>query len=1326
MNRIKVVLAAIFIISGACSAIGQNCSVPFNIRFSNKTTTTIDISWSDINNNPKGWELEIVKKGTSRTGMPNLPLATEKFVSLTQLSPSTTYELFIRTVCNDDKRSNWNVAIPFTTVIEIPTSCFVNIPLKDDGTETFLIDIPTSVTGPDAILGKNIFLQSVDLIIEHTWPADLKIILESPQGQQLVLSNHNGTVTNHFGDVADTTCSRFTTFSVDACEELKNHRPPFIGQFRPDGDISLWRPDTLSKGNWKLVVFDRALKDSGTLRYLNIHFTKEECHVPKNFTVTHTDVNSVELSWDYKPPCNTVEIIVLDEGSPIDTIYVPCSEKKFIVKNLLPNHPYSFSIKSACSLTTFSSPSCQVLATTTCEPVSVSESFDDLALCNEGCSSRCQNTGVLWMNTEEDDGQDWLIWKNQTSTENTGPDGDINQSGHYIYIENNPQICGEQNVTILQSTCMDIQSNPSGCDMSFYYHMKGSDIESLRLELSTDGGFTWQLLFQKIGQQEDAWKRHTLSLQEYDGKQGIFRFIGVSGKGAFADMALDQIEFYKSIPVTNMNTFYRDKDHDGYGTEEDFIQLCTILPPPGYVVEKGDCDDSDPSIHPGAHEIQCNAIDENCNGNEDDQPEFNPIVFTELIQPSSCNGSKDGFIELSVSGGNAPHNILWNNGMEGNKASDLSSGIYQATITDIGGCIIKTPFYKLDATSNLNVLATSIKPASCLGKNDGSIEIAHNNDAPPYTYLWSDGHVTKNINQLHAGKYSVTVTDRNNCFAVLENITVEARTSVLSNIKTKSDPTCFGQSNGQIDLFTTGGTAPYTYRWSTGDTLSNIYAVPSGTYTCTISDQQQCIYVFSTILKSPPELKIQVVSSEDVRCYGEANGSIKTEATGGTPNYTYLWSKLSERTDDIFNLPAGEYILSVTDANGCIQTTPPIRIHQPQAFVVQIDSIRSASCIAGKDGFIALNASGGNGDYRYVWNNIEYFEPVLDSIATGDYSVTAYDQLGCKAGIPHIHLPYLNIPIAVQIDIVQENLCYKGSDAILSSEISNGLGPYDYNWSYGNQYFYLGMLDTVFNLPAGTYSLSVTDLNGCTGMSNVIHLPEKAEYNYTVDSITNNVCSTDSLGNIKITINGGEKPFTILWNDGLYSGATIDNLPSGEYKGIITDKHGCTLTIQPVYIVAESEMNAIADITPTTQGLNNGTICLSVFNGLPPYQYQWSQTEDNSPCQNQLNAGAYTVTITDSAGCILIVELTVETGSATTSVNDDGIYLYPNPTVDIITIYSSRDIDLVKISDTEGRTIRQIPGSQNMQIDLNMLPSGVYLFSIQTGQQWIFKKVIKI
>ncbi len=199
----------------------------------------------------------------------------------------------------------------------------------------------------------------------------------------------------------------------------------------------------------------------------------------------------------------------------------------------------------------------------------------------------------------------------------------------------------------------------------------------------------------------------------------------------------------------------------------------------------------------------------------------------------------------------------------------------------------------------------------------------------PYTYAWSNSATTQDLANVGAGTYTVTVTDANACTKTV-SATV-SNTGGPSLSKTQVNVLCNGNSTGSIDLTVTGGTSPYTYAWSNSATTQDISNLAAGTFTVTVTDANACTAVISTTITQPSALALSS-TQVNVLCNGNATGSIDLTVSGGTSPYTYAWSN-SATTQDISNLTAGTYTVTVTDANACTKTLSAT-ITQPSALTL--------------------------------------------------------------------------------------------------------------------------------------------------------------------------------------------------------------------------------------------------------------------------------------------------------------------------------------------------------------------------------------------------------
>jgi gliding motility-associated-like protein len=367
-----------------------------------------------------------------------------------------------------------------------------------------------------------------------------------------------------------------------------------------------------------------------------------------------------------------------------------------------------------------------------------------------------------------------------------------------------------------------------------------------------------------------------------------------------------------------------------------------------------------------------------------------------------CQGTSTGAIDLTVSGGVLPYTSLWSNGAVTEDINGLSAGTYTATITDGNGCI----------TTAIGIITepaaitgnTVITNTTCAGGNTGSIDLSVAGGTAPYTFLWSNGAVTEDVNGLSAGSYSVRITDVNSCPSTVNVVISEpaAFTFTLDNVVQN---TCFGSNNAGIDITLAGGTSPYLISWTGPNSFTasteDIVNLSPGLYSLNATDANGCItYTSSTTITEPAQITItnDTISSYTgfgVACNLGSDGFISTTISGGTGALTIGWtgpSGFSSSSDDISGLSAGSYIISVTDTRGC-SATQTYQLTEPEVLSVSSIVIK-ASCPGVTDGAIDLTISGGTGPYSIIWADGIATEDRI-SIPDGTYNVIVTDINGC-------------------------------------------------------------------------------------------------------------------------------------------------------------------------------------------------------------------------------------------------------------------------------------------------------------------------------------------
>ena len=586
---------------------------------------------------------------------------------------------------------------------------------------------------------------------------------------------------------------------------------------------------------------------------------------------------------------------------------------------------------------------------------------------------------------------------------------------------------------------------------------------------------------------------------------------------------------------------------------------------------------------------------------------------------STCNGSNNGWIDLNVSGGTLPYTFQWSNALSTEDITGLSPSSYQVTITDDNGCI--TTSSAITSEPNPIVINNSFNNVSCNGLSDGSINLSVNGGTSPYTYFWSNGSTQDNLTGLGYGTYGVSVTDYNNCQSN-SSITI-TQPDLLSYTSTSSNVSCFSGSDGNINLSVSGGTTPYSYSWSNGQTNSVNSNLISGTYIFTITDDNNCTST-GTITVTQPEVLATNITPTNITCNGFENGSINISISGGTIPYSYSWSN-GFNSQNISSLDVGTYTVTVTDNNLCTSVVSS-QISQPNA-LTNSNISQNVSCYGKSDGSIDLSINGGTTPYIYVWSNGETTQDISNVIAN-IYSVTIYDSNNCMSN----STVTISQPNSITYSVAKTNItCYGYINGAIDLTINGGTSPYSYIWSSGET------TQDISDIASGSYTVTVTDANNCDITASV-SISEPVQI---ITSITGNdvTCNGLSNGNINLTVSGGSLPYSYSWNYGQVS-QDLFNIDGGTYEVTITDSYNCSkIESYTIYEPGAIVLSSTSTNVKCYQG-NDGTANITVVGGLPTYTYTWSNGYAGANT-TKLTAGTYTITVTDFNGCEAITSLTI-------------------------------------------------------------------------------------
>lgn len=384
-----------------------------------------------------------------------------------------------------------------------------------------------------------------------------------------------------------------------------------------------------------------------------------------------------------------------------------------------------------------------------------------------------------------------------------------------------------------------------------------------------------------------------------------------------------------------------------------------------------------------------------------------PLLVVSLVSQTNvlCFGASTGAITVSTVGGTPNPTTLdyiyaWTgpNGFISNNQNlnSIIAGTYNLTVTDNQGCS-KNLTVVITQSSEIIVNFTTT-PITCFGANNASITATISGGNAPYQFQWNNLATTLNQTNLSAGTYTITVTDNVGCSKVQNIIIPEAPLFTVNPIVT--NVTCFGANNGSINLNLTGGIAPLALTWSDGSTAGLIRNnLPPGTYTATISDGTPCFIVRTFTIIQPQPLVVTANISNPLDCNTANNGSINLIVSGGTSPFTYTWSN-GATTEDLFNLNAGNYFVTVTDSNNCV-ITGQYNLVRPAPIQIAVTTQTDFDCATREvtQNFVA-QASGGIPPYQYQWSSGTVSganNQIMNSTVNGTVILTVTDSASCTA-----------------------------------------------------------------------------------------------------------------------------------------------------------------------------------------------------------------------------------------------------------------------------------------------------------------------------------------
>lgn len=558
-------------------------------------------------------------------------------------------------------------------------------------------------------------------------------------------------------------------------------------------------------------------------------------------------------------------------------------------------------------------------------------------------------------------------------------------------------------------------------------------------------------------------------------------------------------------------------------------------------------------------------------------------------------------------------------------------GNYLLTVTgNANGC---TSGVSITVLENISAPFDSIVPPGNLNCNNSSIQLnaTPSSQGPNFDYLWTakeGGHIVSGDTTLtpvvdSTGKYFLRITNTDNGCTAIDSVVLKQSPAVLASIAAFSPVSCNGGSNGSATVTGAGGNGVFSYLWSNGATNDSITGLSAGVYIATVTDGENCSASVSVTI-AQPDLLLANASASGETALGANDGTATANPDGGTGAYSFAWSNTGN-TQSINNLSPGSYTVSVTDEQGCtvVQT---VTVNAFGCNLQATLNASNASCQGSNDGLASVSVSGAVNPVSYIWSNGETTQSV-NNLAPGTYSVSILDGNNC----PAVLSASVGEPPALSANASATGVSANGAnDGTATATPVGGSPGFTFVWSNSET------SQSISGLAAGTYTVVVTDANGCSDTQTV----QVAAFNCAVSASiasANALCFGESNGQATVTLSNGILPFSYVWDNGA-STQTIGNLPAGTYTATVTDAAGCSASAT----VAITQPNVLAFAGISVQNVIcpqdiNGSVTFSVSGGTAPYSFDLPGGNGSG-----LGVGTYTLTVTDNNNCSVSATFSIQ------------------------------------------------------------------------------------
>ena len=634
--------------------------------------------------------------------------------------------------------------------------------------------------------------------------------------------------------------------------------------------------------------------------------------------------------------------------------------------------------------------------------------------------------------------------------------------------------------------------------------------------------------------------------------------------------------------------------------------------------------------------------------------EPNGIVTAIASQTNvDCFGNNTGAVTISASGGTGNLIYSWDTIPVQNSlnATGLFAGTYSLTVTDDNNCT-KVQTVTITQPNDINIVIDLEKDITCFNDANGEIKITITGGTLNYNYTWTKDGIPyatiEDISNLSPGIYAVIVSDANNCNPKTATFTITEPPVLAVSLINKTNILCFGAATGSIDIAVIGGTpslSGYNFAWKgpNGFTSStqNLSAITAGTYTVLVTDNSGCSKALSVTLTQSTAIILSATTTPII-CYGSNDASISLTINGGVTPYTIAWSNLGGETFQD-NLSAGDYLITVTDANNCVKT---LNVNIPEAPLFTINPVvKNISCFGAQDGSINLNIIGGIAPVKLVWDDNAAAGNVRNNLKSGTYTVTIVDGKPCT--IKRTFIIIEPQPLILSANTTNAFDCDNANSGAINLLVAGGTPPFTYSWSNGST------TEDLVNIPAGNYLITVTDSKGCSKQAQysinrpppiVIGVATKTEFDCETKYVKQNFVAQ---------VSGGVPPYQLAWSNGTVSGPNneiMNTSQNGTVLLYVTDALGCKANYS-----FNVKLQSLG--TPSFNATSYSYLTYGSYSIMDPIQFTntatgdyisivWdfgdgSFSTDINPVHTFINPKEYTVTqtVTYPFGCIYVQKI---------------------------------------------------------------------------------------